>query len=52
MYETSTGDLEWVDDKQKPLKVSEVPPIAYSEGMRMAAGIYAKRKIEKEGEDA
>lgn len=51
MYETTTGDLEWVDDKQKPLLVSEVPPIAYSEGMRMAAGIHAKRKIEKEGGD-
>jgi predicted DNA-binding WGR domain protein len=50
-YETTTGDLEWVDDKQKPLLVAEVPPIAYSEGMRMAATVYAKRKIEKkEGE--
>ncbi len=49
--ETTTGDLEWVDDQQKPLLVAEVPPIAYSEGMRMAATVYAKRKIEKkEGE--
>lgn len=51
MYETTTGDLEWVDDKQKPLLVADVPPITYSEGMRMAAGIHAKRKIEKEGGD-
>jgi len=51
MYETSTGDLEWVDDKQRPILVADVPPIAYSEGMRMAAGIHAKRKIEKEGGD-
>jgi predicted DNA-binding WGR domain protein len=49
MYETTTGDLEWVDEKQKQLLIAEVPPIAFSEGMRMAAGIHAKRKIEKEG---
>jgi predicted DNA-binding WGR domain protein len=51
MDDASTGDLEWVDDKQRPLAIAEVPPISYSEGMRMAAGVYAKRKIEKEGGD-
>lgn len=51
-YETSTGDLTWVDDKQRPLNVADVPPIAFSEGMRMASSIYAKRKVEKNEEEA
>ncbi|HEY0253626.1 MAG TPA: DUF4132 domain-containing protein [Kofleriaceae bacterium] len=51
MYETTTGDLTWVDDKQRPLAVADVPPVAYSEGMRMASLIYAKRKVEKTEEE-
>jgi hypothetical protein len=51
MYETTTGDLSWVDDKQKPIAVVDVPPVAFSEGMRMASLVYAKRKTEKESED-
>ncbi|MCB9686452.1 MAG: WGR domain-containing protein [Alphaproteobacteria bacterium] len=51
MYETSTGDLSWVDARQQSLKISQVGPVAFSEGMRMASAIYAKRKIEKQ-EDA
>ncbi len=51
MYETTTGELSWVDDKQRPIPVVDVPAIAFSEGMRMASLIYAKRKIEKEGND-
>jgi len=51
MYETTTGDLTWVDDKQRPLAVADVPPVAYSEGMRMASLIYAKRKIETTEEE-
>ncbi len=50
-YETSTGSLGWVDDKQRTLAVVDVPPIAFSEGMRMAAQIYAKRKLEKDDEE-
>jgi len=53
MYETTTGDLTWVDDKQKQIAVVDVPPVAFSEGMRMASQIYAKRKVEEsEDEDA
>ena len=52
MYETTTGDLTWVDDKQRPIEVVNVPPVAYSEGMRMASLIYAKRKVEKAEEEA
>jgi hypothetical protein len=51
MYETTTGELSWVDDKQKPIAVVDVPAIAFSEGMRMASLIYAKRKVDKEGAD-
>lgn len=51
MSETTTGNLNWVDDKQRPLAIADVPPIAFSEGMRMAQQIYAKRKIEKAGEE-
>ncbi len=51
MYETTTGELAWVDDKQKPIAVVDVTPVAFSEGMRMAAAIYAKRKTEEETDD-
>ncbi|MDQ3340653.1 MAG: DUF4132 domain-containing protein [Myxococcota bacterium] len=51
MWETTTGSLGFVDDKQRPVAVVDVPPVAFSEGMRMASMIYAKRKIEKEGSD-
>lgn len=51
MYETTTGELSWVDDKQRAIPVVDVPAIAFSEGMRMASLIFAKRKVEKEGDD-
>jgi predicted DNA-binding WGR domain protein len=51
MSETSTGDLVWVDARQQLLTLEQVPPVAFSEGMRMASAIWAKRKIEKK-EDA
>jgi uncharacterized protein DUF4132 len=51
MDSTTTGELGWVDDRQRPIAVAEVPPIAFSEGMRMASQIYAKRKQEKEDDD-
>jgi hypothetical protein len=52
MYETTTGDLSWVDDKQRQLAVADVPPVAYSEGMRMASLIYAKRKVEEKSDES
>lgn len=45
-WETVTGELTWVDARQRGLSLAAVPPVAYSEGMRMAAGIYAARKVE------
>ncbi|MBX3160582.1 MAG: DUF4132 domain-containing protein [Deltaproteobacteria bacterium] len=50
MDSTTTGDLTWVDDKQRPLAVVDVSPVAFSEGMRMASKIWAKRKT-KDAED-
>lgn len=51
MWETVTGDLAWVDDKQRSIAVVDVPPVAFSEGMRMASQIYAKRKLEEDPAD-
>ncbi|MDB4960728.1 MAG: hypothetical protein JWP01_727 [Myxococcales bacterium] len=45
--ETLTGELSWVDDRERGLKLSEVGPVAFSEGMRMASSIYAARVVEK-----
>lgn len=47
--ETYTGELHWsVGDVVVP--VNEVGPLAYSEGVRMAAHIFAGRAVEKEDE--
>ena len=43
-YETSTGDLTWVDDRERPIHLRDVGPVAFSEGMRMAAAIAAGAK--------
>ncbi|MGN6104893.1 MAG: DUF4132 domain-containing protein [Kofleriaceae bacterium] len=47
--ETHTGPLGWVDARERPLSVAAVGPVAFSEGMRMAAAIYAARVVEREG---
>jgi hypothetical protein len=46
--ETYTGELIFVDEDQNPIKIDEVGPVTFSEGMRMASSIYAKRTVEKE----
>ena len=48
--ETYTGQLSWVDGRERPLKLSEVGPVAFSEGMRMASAIFAARAVEKQDE--
>lgn len=45
--ETYTGQLSWVDSRERGLKLSEVGPVGFSEGMRMASAIYAARVVEK-----
>lgn len=46
---TITGDLAWLDAREKMIPLAEVGPVAFSEGLRMASAIYAGRKVEKEG---
>ncbi|MGW5634670.1 DUF4132 domain-containing protein [Streptomyces sp. NPDC003832] len=46
--ETETGPLTWTDGSGRPLKLGQVGPVAWSEGMRMAAALYAGRDIEDE----
>jgi len=48
--ETYTGQLSWVDGRERALKLSEVGPVAFSEGMRMASAIFAARAVEKQDE--
>ncbi|MEV6864575.1 DUF4132 domain-containing protein [Streptosporangium subroseum] len=48
---TETGNLTWHDQDGRLLKLREVGPVAWSEGMRMAAALYAGRTVE-EGKDA
>ncbi|WP_329269377.1 DUF4132 domain-containing protein [Streptomyces sp. NBC_01451] len=49
--DTETGGLTWSDEEGRAVRPSRVGPVAWSEGMRMAAALYAGRRIEK-GEDA
>jgi hypothetical protein len=51
MDTTETGELTWLDDNQKQVPVLDVPSVAFSEGMRMASAIYAKRKTEDQDDD-
>ncbi len=46
--ETYTGELIFVDSDQKPQKIADVGRVTFSEGVRMASQIYAKRKVEKD----
>jgi hypothetical protein len=49
--EMETGALSWRDPDGRGLTLREVGPVAWSEGMRMAAVLYAGRTIE-EGQQA
>jgi len=48
--ETYTGDLIFVDEEQKPIQIADVGRVTFSEGVRMASQIYAKRKVDKQEE--
>ena len=48
--ETWTGDLIFVDRDQESVRIQDVGPVTFSEGMRMASAIYSKRKVKQEGE--
>ena len=50
-YEAETGELAFTDGGGTARRLGEVGPVAWSEGMRMAAGLYAGRVV-AEGEMA
>ncbi|MCL7377241.1 DUF4132 domain-containing protein [Streptomyces sp. 35G-GA-8] len=50
--ETLTGSLEWRDKAGRRLPLTEVGPVAWSEGERMAALVYAGRVVESDEEKA
>jgi hypothetical protein len=51
-YETETGDLVFVHPDGRSIPLAEVGPVAWSEGMRMAAALYAGRVVEETQEEA
>jgi hypothetical protein len=50
--EALTGSLEWRDPAGRRLPLAEVGPVAWSEGERMAALVYAGRVVESDEEKA
>ncbi|MFD3918412.1 DUF4132 domain-containing protein [Streptomyces sp. NPDC058595] len=48
--ESETGDLTWSVVDGRSLRLPEVGPVAWSEGMRMAAALYAGRTV-RQGEN-
>ena len=49
--ETWTGELIFTNAEERALAIKDVGPVAFSEGMRMAASIYAKRVINEDDDD-
>jgi hypothetical protein len=49
-WETQTGDLVFTDRAGTGLRLVEVGPVAWSEGVRMAAALYAGRVVAKSEE--
>lgn len=47
-WETETGDLIFTDRHGTEVRLAEVGPVTWSEGMRMAAALYAGRVVDKE----
>jgi hypothetical protein len=46
--EVETGALSWTTEEGRALRLRDVGPVAWSEGMRMAAALYAGRVIEED----
>jgi len=46
--EAETGELGWVDRGSRSVALGDVGPVAWSEGVRMAARIYAGRVTDEE----
>lgn len=47
-YSTETGDLEFADGDGRSVPLVGVGPVAWSEGHRLAAGLYAGRVVKTE----
>ncbi|MEV2211425.1 DUF4132 domain-containing protein [Streptomyces sp. NPDC050997] len=47
--EGHTGRLTWDDDRGRRLRLTDVGPVAWSEGMRMAAALHAGRTATADG---
>ncbi|MGK5530930.1 DUF4132 domain-containing protein [Streptomyces sp. URMC 129] len=45
--QVATGGLSWRDREGRSLRVGDVGPVAWSEGMRMASALWAGRVIEE-----
>jgi hypothetical protein len=50
--EAWTGDLRWSLEDGTAVPLAEVGPVAYSEGMRMAAAVHAGREVEEKAGQA
>ena len=50
-YETETGDLFFADPEGQLVPFEKVPPVTWSEGMRLAATLHAGRVVEEEGDN-
>ena len=51
-YEAETGDLVFVSGGAVTIPVGQVQPVTWSEGVRMAAALYAGRLVETSAEQA
>ncbi|WP_436521028.1 DUF4132 domain-containing protein [Actinoplanes sp. HUAS TT8] len=49
-YETELSDLTFTDAQGEHLPTADVPPVAWSEGLRMAAHLHAGRVTEEEAD--
>lgn len=50
-WETETGDLVFAGSDGSIMPLAQVGPVAWSEGMRMAAALYAGRVVQPESEE-
>lgn len=46
--EAETGELGWIDANARSVRLDQVGPVAWSEGARMAARIFAGRVVDEE----
>ncbi len=49
--ETYTGQLVFVDGSERAVKIADLGAVTFSEGVRMASAIYAKRKVDESAEE-